>query len=186
MDEMILLLDNESLSENDGISIGKSIGNFFNSFGSTTEKARRIYYNNLGTNGKQNFLRAVCMSAFELAASYEPEACIKDERKLASQIFAYRNIDWFKNLFFNITGFVPSFNFCERIYYEDINEPEIKNVFQSNGCAWLLGYLRSWIAEHSTIKQSFFGGTVNGILIREYPDVRFIKNNEYGITFPYI
>lgn len=182
MEEMIKLLNQESLTEEDGTTICKKMGSAYNCFGSYPKKSVEIY-ESLTPEGKRNFILAVCISAFELAYSYNPDAIWIDDRKKASQIFAQNNIDWFNEKFKKLTGFMPSVKDNEdgRYYPGDINYMEFKN----NGCEWLIGYLSAWVTEHSTIKQSFFGGVVNGILVNKYLD-ELKPNSDYGISFPFI
>ena len=183
MEEMIMLLNKETLTEEEGKILNLKLGITFNCSGSKSKKSAEIY-NTLTPEGKYNFMKAVCMSAFELAHSYNPDAKYVDDRKKASQIFAAKNINWFNDVFKECTGFTPFIRKSEdgRFLQRDIEQKE----FKKNGYDWLLGYLRAWTTEHSTIKQYFFGGVVNGILLVEYPEAKFMPNSDYSISFPFI
>jgi len=181
MENLIKLLNRRELTEEDGILICKTIGRLFNFIGCYSERSSEIYQS-LNEDGKRNFMLAICMSAMELRDSFDPESTCIDDRKIASQTFAANNMEWFKKTFQDQSGFALPLKRDSSTFFTYANRKELKD----RGCGWLLGYLLCWETEHPTIKQSFFGGVVRGILEPEYPESEFKPNCIAGISFPLV
>ncbi len=164
MDEMrkeklVELLNSDSTDEQHGADVCRELGSAFNCFGSYSKMMAELN-DALTEYGKDRLKIYICCAAMSLARSYAVNGCTCwDDRKKASEQFAYENEATFKAMFEEITGFVPEIVDNTMSYY-----PRAINRAQWRDRQDMLGFLSKWADEHSTIKQAMFGGYVRGVL----------------------
>ncbi len=158
------------------------LSQFFNCFGSYSKKTADLYAS-LTDAGKSNYDLIALISMFSLAYEYEEHGLdCWDERKKASEIFSYKNKEFIQGRFNEVAGFPITYDKGEGFLHRALN----RKPFRDNGKAWVVDYLGFWNSEHSTLKQSFINGYVNGVLLPSYGEDKFSPNSDYGISFPFI
>ena len=177
-----------------GEQICVNLDSVFNCLGSYAKISKYIY-DNLTKLGKERFYIIWCIAGMELYYSYVQQGCDTwDDRKKASMIFSYCNIFEIEELFnfyVDLSVDISSFRkkedikidyfarWFEKKVWEKTNEKVSKTKY-----AWLVGFSSKWICLHSTIKQSYFGGTCRGVIELENP--KGIFDNLEDMCFPFI
>ena len=172
-----------------GAEVSKILTHCFNGAGSFKRIMRDIV-NTVSEKNKQKLFACLSLMMLDLGYSYtgEDKGWYVDDRKIASQRFAARNLDFFKKDTERYLGFFPELNEEEleknHILYKALRNPR---KLREAGSTWIIGLLETWIDEHSTLQQALVNGYVNGILLETYPEGTFRSNSDRGgICFPYI
>lgn len=181
------LLNRETLTEEEGKELALNIEDLFNGLGS---KAKGIY-EGLSAKGKNRMLLCAYLALFDVARWWIANGCDGwDDRKKASAIFAYRNLDFLSERFEETTG-LPAMPECpdERYgYFHMMTSGWNQKKYIDSGYEWMLGFMSKWGNAHSTLMQSFIRFMVNEVILPSYPDHKFAGNTSYdgSIAFPFI
>lgn len=186
---IIGLLNSDKTDIETGEEILKNINKAYNCLDSYTNISKHIF-DNLTKSGKDRFYMIWCMAGFDLSYSYMRENRNPwDDRKKASMQFAFHNIESIESMFNLLSDL--------KIDIYSIDKSEMENklfdrwftsfVWNEKGIriadssfAWLYGFVKEWIKMHSTLKQSYYGGACNGVVITEKP--KYFKK----MDFPFI
>ena len=182
-EELIALLNNGDSSERTGKEVCELLGRYFNCFGSYQNMLEALN-NSLSKKGRSRLLAMICFAAMKYSHDRSVFGETYDLRNKASQSFAYKNIGFFEEEFYDSCGFTPTLFRDDRDRsYTGVLSPK---EFKENGCNYLLGFIHKWNNEHPTIQQAIFGGYTKGILV---------KNSKYKwappldyceVAFPFI
>lgn len=157
-----------------GRELVRSLCDEFNFFGSYQTKMKTLN-DSLNDKGKNTLRALICIAALEMAKAYKSRGGCWDDRKKASEEFAYSNITVFEDEFRKITGFAPEASQG----YDPLGLDRMQ--FQTAGYAYLYNAVRAWANAHSTLKQAVFGGYVRGVMALEAGYERFEE-----ARFPFI
>lgn len=177
MEKIAALLNKTELTEEEGQQIGKLIGSAYNTLSYDKLSAELISF--LEKLGKIRLQAMIAMIAQENAWEWK---CSNfdhwDDRKKASLSFSYKNLDKFKDMFFENAGFALEVVRPDENYFlYAIDKRPIKNTY-------LKGILVWWMTEHSTIKQAFFGTTCKALGFEEQGYLPPL--NYDSLIFPFI
>lgn len=131
--------------------------------------------------GQKKLLFYTALAAMEMAHEWQAKGYdCWDDRKKASLSFSYNNRSYFERLFEKNEGHILSVDSGRSPYF--LNCLDYKQV--KDTC--VEGFLNQWVLTHSTLKQSFFGGVVQGVLVGELK-VKFIPPLDCSkVVFPLI
>lgn len=180
-------LEKETITEKDGADLAVDIESLFNGSGCNA----KAFYAEMSKNAQNRFLICAYLALFDAAKWWiNSELNGWDERKRASAIFGYRNLDLLSKQYEELTGLqaMPECSDNRCGYYGVLVNGWNRKTIIDAGYEWILGFAGKWASAHSTLQQSFIRFAVNNILLVKYPDGTFIGNRVYddGISFPYI
>lgn len=179
MESLVVLINDRNKETANGREIAEKLSCVFNRFGGYTNMAKELY-DALSPAGKKKLM--VCLSLAAMQMSHEWKACgynSWDDRKKASLSFSYNNKLYFDKLFEKNAGFALEVEDNSPYFQSCVRYTQIKDTFME-------GFLGKWVNIHSTLKQAFFGGMVQGVLV-ENTKTSFVPPLNYGeVFFPFI
>ena len=171
------LLNSSQNDKDNYIAALRSLDDIFNTLSFRRDDKARDIYSNLTENGKKKFLAIWSLTGIELAYVWIARGFDSwDDRKKASQQFAFKHRFTIEEIFKNSTGYILDTSkettdttsdtffptWCKRNIRKQVNEENHEEIFKFDRLAFEISSM------HSTIKQSFFGGTVKGVIIPEH------------------
>lgn len=188
MQKVIDLLNSNIYGYENNIIAFKAIDIAFNTFSSFENIAKEIYAE-LNDIGKKKYLMLWSLTGIELSYRWLADGFDTwDDRMKASQRYAYSHRFDIEKIFTDVTGYTlttstetvdTASSICFSNWCEEKLTPQIVNEnYEESQTYGRLAFEISTM--HSTLKQSFFGGTVKGVIIPEH----LIEDE--NISFPFI
>lgn len=182
-EEMLRVLKDTPKTREDGCAIRKAIGYFYNAFNVVKETDE--LYGSLSVKAKKTFMAAWALAGLSLA--FERKRSGKqtwDDRKKAAEDYSMRHLPEIERILEKTTGI--SLNLSQETsirHDEHLTTWMFKKAGREAfvGKEWIFGFIETFVNEHSTLKQSFFRGMVQGVLIPNH------MISDYGDSyFPFI
>lgn len=186
---IINILNGKDTSREAGYKVASAMEMLFNCYSSYSKLAKELYQE-LKPVGKRRLMALLSISAFSLCHKWRISGLDDwDDRRKASESFAYKNEGIFEELFNENAGF----SIEKREYNTEYPPTDVSCIWtteciqkiKESDSLYLLGYLSKWINCHPTLQQAFFGGCVQGILVDNYKKRLVPPLNYDCITFPF-
>lgn len=166
---LVSLLNKKKISVDDSKTIYSIICRGFNCYSSYKDIVNSII-SQLNRIGKKHFWAIWAVCGMELAYNYiSHNKNMWDERKRKSSLYSFSHLSYINEKFSEYTGFTLP---LDSLVADDICNESFSHWFRlqiyknssvpitNSDLLWLCHIASAFVDLHSTLKQSFFGGTV--------------------------